>query len=107
MFARQSLALIFAAAVLAGCGASAVPSSGVVPGSSALSGANVGSAFQSLELADPNSTPKIRKVSPIQAAQYQTIIIKGRGFGKMTPYNGNSCCIKISVTNVACTNYVW
>jgi hypothetical protein len=99
MFARQALALAFAGAVPVGCAANAVP------GASAVSGANGSSAFRSLALAAPNSTPTIKKVTPIGAAQYQPIVIKGTGFGKMKPYNGDSCCIEFIITNSDCYNY--
>jgi hypothetical protein len=54
---------------------------------------------------DPASSPTIKKVSPIQAEQTQKIVIKGKNFGKMKPYNGDSCCIEITVTNPACEYY--
>jgi hypothetical protein len=99
MFTRQAVALACAAALLAGCGASAVPGGG------AYSGANASSAYQPLSFISPDSTPKIKSVTPIQAEQTQEIQIKGTGFGKMKPYNGDSCCIKIVVTNPACQYY--
>lgn len=98
MFARQTLALSFAAALLAGCGATSVPSANAISATSARI------AIPSLGLA-PGSTPKIKKVSPIQAAQTQKITIKGKGFGKMQAYNGDSCCIEITVTNPQCEYY--
>jgi hypothetical protein len=92
MFARQVLALAFAGALLAGCGASSVP------GANAASSANVGLAFPSVSL----KAPTIKSVTPIQAEQTQKIVIKGRDFGKMHPYNGDSCCIEFSITNYQC-----
>jgi hypothetical protein len=99
MFARHALPLAFAEAVLVGCGANGVPSA------SAVSGANASSAFHQLTLAAPNSPPTIKKVTPIQPTQYQTIIIKGTGFGKMKPYDGDSCCIEFTDTNVQCSSF--
>lgn len=51
----------------------------------------------------------IKSVTPIQAQQTQNIEIKGSGFGKMAPYNGDSCCIQIVVTNIAtsCPSSTW
>lgn len=100
-FARQALALALAGAWLAGCGGGA---SGV-SGANALPVANPSSALHSLVLAGPDSSPKIKHVSPIQAEQYQNIVIKGTGFGHMAPYNGDSCCIQFIVTNPACYYY--
>jgi hypothetical protein len=100
MFARQGLALAFAAATLVGCSANAVPGAG------AVSGASESSAFHPLTLAAPNSTPSIKEVTPIQPTQYQTIVIKGKGFGKMKPYDGDSCCIEFTDINVQCSS-VW
>lgn len=99
MFARQTIALGFAGALLAGCSASAVPSA------TGLSGVNPSSVMQSLVLSPKSSNPKISKVSPIQAEQTQKIVIKGRNFGKMKPYDGDSCCIEIIVTNPQCEYY--
>jgi hypothetical protein len=98
MFLRQALAFAFAGALLAGCAANAVP------GANAIPGANPSSAIRSLALM-PASTPVIKKVSPIQAEQTQKIVIKGTDFGKMKPYNGDSCCIEIMVTNPQCEYY--
>jgi hypothetical protein len=100
-FARQALALALAGAWLAGCAGGA----NAVPGANALSGANPSMALHSLMLANPNSAPKIRHVTPIQAEQYQKIVIKGTGFGHMAPYNGDSCCIQFVVSNPACYYY--
>ncbi len=99
MFARQVLALAFVGAVLVGCGASAVP------GTNAVSGANASFALRSLSLTPAHSTPTIKSVTPIQAEQTQKIVIKGNGFGKMKPYNGDSCCIQFIVSNPACYYY--
>lgn len=93
--ARQAVALAFVVAMLGGCGSSSVPS-GVV------SGANPSSVLRTLSLAAPDSTPKIKKVTPIQPEQYQHIVIKGKGFGKQQPYNGDSLYIQILVTNPGC-----
>lgn len=100
-FARQVLALALAGAWLAGCAGGA----NAVPGANALSGANPSMALHSLVLANPDASPKIRHVSPIQAQQYQNIVIKGSGFGHMAPYNGDSCCIQFVVSNPACYYY--
>jgi hypothetical protein len=44
-------------------------------------------------------TPKITSVSKVSALQYQTITIKGTGFGTQPPYSGPSCCLEfIDVT---------
>lgn len=101
MFARRTLVLaVFAGAVLAGCGANAVP------GSNTASGVNPSSVLHSLAGARMNAgTPTIKHVSKIQAEQTQRIVIKGKGFGKMSPYNGDSCCIQFVVNNPACYNY--
>jgi hypothetical protein len=99
MFARQTLALAFAGVALVGCGASAVP------GAAALSGANPNSVLQALALAPKGSTPKIKSVSKIKAQQTQKIVIKGKGFGTMQAYDGDSCCIEFVVTNPQCENY--
>lgn len=99
MSARQAMALAFAGAMLAGCASTALP------GANAVSGANPSSVLRSLSRISPDSTPKIKSVSPIQAEQTQQIVIKGKNFGKMQPYNGDSCCIKIVVTNPACQYY--
>lgn len=104
-FARQALALAFAGALLVGCGSSAVPGASPLSGGSALSGTNPSSVLRALSPITPDSTPKIKKVTPIQAVQYQTIVIKGKGFGKMQPYNGDSCCIQFIVSNPACYYY--
>jgi hypothetical protein len=104
MLARKVLALAFAGALLAGCGASAVPGANAASGASAASGANAASIVNQ-RLASPLSSPTIKKVTPIQAEQTQTIVIKGKGFGKMKPYDGDSCCVEISVTNPACYYY--
>ena len=110
MFARQILALAIAGGVLAGCGTSTVPNANLVSGSNMFSGgtvvpnANANSMLRSLAMS-PDSTPSIKKVSPIQATQTQKIVIKGKGFGKMQPYNGDSCCIEITVTNPQCYYY--
>jgi hypothetical protein len=96
MFTRQTMALVFAGAALVGCGTSTVPAGNVASGSNVVSGAVI--------LAG-GGAPKIKKVSPIQAEQTQKITIKGKGFGKMEPYNGDSCCIEITVTNPACSYY--
>ncbi len=103
MFARQVLAFAFAGALLAGCGASAVPGANAASGASVASGANAASIVQ--RLASPLSSPTIKKVTPIQAEQTQKIVIKGKGFGKMKAYNGDSCCVEISVTNYQCYYY--
>jgi hypothetical protein len=97
MFARYAPPLVFAVAMLVGCGANDVPRA------SAVSGANASSAFQPLTLAASNSTPSIKRVTPIQPTQYQTIVIKGTGFGKMKPYDGDSCCIEFTDINVQCS----
>lgn len=98
--ARQALALAFAGAMLAGCASNAVP------GANPVSGANASSALRSISLIAPDSGgPKINSVTPIQAEQTQKIVIKGKRFGRMKPYNGDSCCIKIVVTNPACYDY--
>jgi len=104
MLVRRALALAFAGA-LVGCGASAVPGTNAVSGTSAASGTNASSVLRSPLFVSPDSTPKIKKVSPIAATQYQQIVIKGKGFGKMQPYNGDSCCIQIVVTNPECYYY--
>ena len=104
MLVRRALALAFAGA-LVGCGASAVPGANAVSGASAVSGTNASSVLRSPLFTSPDSTPKIKKVSPIAAVQYQQIVIKGKGFGKMQPYNGDSCCIQIVATNPACYYY--
>lgn len=105
MFVRQALALAIAGGVLAGCSGGAVPGAGAVPGTNALSGANPSAALHSLVLASPNATPRIKHVSKIQAEQYQNIVIRGTGFGRMKPYNGDSCCIQFVVSNPACYYY--
>jgi hypothetical protein len=99
--ARQALALAVAGAWLAGCSGG----TSAVPGANALSGANPSMALHSLVLAGPNASPIIKHVTPIQAEQYQKIVIKGTGFGKMKPYNGDSCCIQFVVSNPACYYY--
>lgn len=99
MFLRQALALAFAGAILAGCAANAVPGANVAPG------ANSSAISRSLSLIAPDSTPTIRSVSKIKAQQTQHIVIRGKGFGTMSPYNGDSCCIEISVTNPQCYYY--
>jgi hypothetical protein len=96
MFLRQALALAFAGAMLAGCAASAVP------GANAIAGANTSSA---LRYVAPDSGPVIKSVTPIKAEQTQRIVIRGKGFGKMKPYDGDSCCIEITVTNPQCEYY--
>ena len=96
MFARQVLAFAFAGALLAGCGASGVPSANVA------SNANVRLASPSLLSL---KRPTIKSVTPIQAEQTQRIVIKGRGFGKMKPYDGDSCCVEFSITNYACESF--
>ncbi len=96
MSLRRAVALAFTVAMLAGCGSSSVPST------ASASGAYPGSVLQSLSLRNPDSTPTIKKVSPIQAEQSQHIVIKGKGFGKMKPYDGDSPYIQILVTNPAC-----
>lgn len=98
MFTRHTLALAIAGAVLAGCGA------GNVPNANVASGAAARPIVQSLAL-PPGSMPKIKKVSPIQAEQTQKIVIKGKNFGTMQPYDGDSCCIEITVTNPQCEYY--
>lgn len=107
MFARQVLAFAFAGALLVGCGASAVPGANVASGANAASSASAVS-IANARLASPTLSltgPVIKKVTPIQAEQTQKIVIKGKGFGKMKPYNGDSCCVEISVTNYACYYY--
>ena len=99
-YVRQALTLAFAAAVLAGCG-----TSGSVPSANAVLGPNPSSVLRSPSLIDPNSGPTIKKVSPIQAEQYQNIVIRGKGFGHMKPYSGDSCCIQFVITNPACLYY--
>lgn len=94
----QTLAFAFAGALLAACSGSGVSSA--VPG--AVSGANPSSVLRLLALEPMHSGPTIKSVSPIQAAQYQNIVIKGKGFGKMKPYNGDSCCIQFIVHNAYC-----
>jgi hypothetical protein len=49
-------------------------------------------------------TPRIASVSTITAQQTQKIIIEGNGFGTMQPYNGDSCCVKFTMTNEQCGN---
>ena len=99
MFARRTLALAFAGAMLVGCSAN------TVPGANPVSGSNATSVLQSLALAPKGSTPTIKSVTPIQAKQTQKIVIKGKNFGTMKPYNGDSCCVEFVVTNPACENY--
>lgn len=99
MFLRQALALAFVGAMLAGCAPNAGPGANAVPGANAIPGANTASALQLIE---PDSHPVIKSVTPIQAEQTQKIVIRGKGFGKMQPYNGDSCCIEIVVTNPEC-----
>lgn len=103
MIARQTLVLAFAGAALVGCSASAVPSTNPASSSNVVSGASARSALQFA--INPASMPVIKKVTPIQAQQTQKIVIKGKGFGKMKPYNGDSCCIEITVTNPQCEYY--
>jgi hypothetical protein len=100
-FARQVLAFAFAGALLVGCGASAVPGANAGSGANAASIASVGLASPSLSL----TGPIIKKVTPIQAEQTQKIVIRGKGFGKMKPYNGDSCCVEFSITNPQCYYY--
>jgi hypothetical protein len=102
-FVRQALALAFAGALLASCAANS--SSSVVPGANSVSMTNPSSVLQSLTRANPDSSPIIKSVSPIQATQYQNITIKGKGFGTMAPYNGDSCCIQFVVHNSYCYPY--
>jgi hypothetical protein len=99
-FGRHALALAFAGAMVAGCGGG-----GAVPGANAVPGASASSALRSVSLFAPDSAPKIKSVTPIQAEQTQKIVIKGKGFGHMKPYNGDSCCIQFVVTNPACQYY--
>ena len=101
---RRTLALAFAGAVLASCTAGG--GSGAVPGTNSVTLTNPNVVLHSLSF--PDSTPVIKSVTPIQAEQTQNIIIKGSGFGKMKPYNGDSCCIQIVVTNVgSCPSSTW
>ena len=60
--------------------------------------------------------PKIRKISKIQATQYQTIVISGSGFGTTQPYNGDSAYLQIfdltgkwsaGLENASQTDSVW
>lgn len=104
MFARRTLALAFAGAALVGCSASAVPNASLPSSANVVSGAGAQSILQSFA-ANPDATPKIKKVSPIQAEQTQKIVVTGKGFGKMKPYVGDSCCIEITVTNPQCEYY--
>lgn len=104
MFARQALVLAFAGAALVGCATSAVPNSSPLSNANIVTGPTSSLLTRSLAL-NPAKAPTIKKVSPIQATQTQKIVIKGKGFGKMKPYNGDSCCIEIVVTNPACEYY--
>jgi hypothetical protein len=42
-----------------------------------------------------SAQPTITSVSPITTQQYQTIVIKGSGFGKQAPYTGDSYYISL------------
>jgi hypothetical protein len=99
MFLHRALSLAFAGAMLAGCAANGVP------GVNAAPGANSSASLRSFSRIAPDSTPVIKSVSKIQAEQTQKIVIRGKGFGTMQPYNGDSCCIEFIVTNPACYYY--
>lgn len=45
------------------------------------------------------SSPTISSVSTVGAAQTQQITISGSGFGSMSPYDGDSCCIEFNDTS--------
>jgi hypothetical protein len=91
--ARHVSVLALCLALVAGCG-----------GTNPQAYASVNSAIPWGYRPASSSTPLIRHVSKIFAEQTQTILIKGTGFGTMSPYFGDSCCLEFTVTNSECGN---
>ncbi|MBV9719770.1 MAG: hypothetical protein JOZ77_10645 [Candidatus Eremiobacteraeota bacterium] len=75
--------LLLSAIVLSSCSAQ---TAGSLPQSN---------GFQAQRAGAPGAKPKIKKISRIDAAQYQTITISGSGFGTMSAYNGDSAYLQI------------
>ena len=85
--------------------AAALASLAACSGGGSSAGPNSGSALlpqaqiDSIELAPATArVPKITSVNKLQPQALQNIKIKGTGFGKQAPYNGNTLFIEITDT---------